>query len=100
MHRAFVKVGLCLDWFSQQQDFNKGKEETIPESWKVEVEGRPKPAEEEGEGNEDDSICMVCFDGCSTDNNQIVFCDGCNVAVHQVRPGGSSSSDASIRRSW
>lgn len=27
--------------------------------------------------------CCVCFDGTSDDTNQIVFCDGCDVGVHQ-----------------
>ena len=29
-------------------------------------------------------LCDVCFDGESQDGNMIVFCDSCNVAVHQV----------------
>jgi NuA3 HAT complex component NTO1 len=27
--------------------------------------------------------CKVCCDGASDDLNQILFCDGCNVAIHQ-----------------
>ncbi|KAJ1413194.1 PHD-zinc-finger like domain-containing protein, partial [Ochromonadaceae sp. CCMP2298] len=27
--------------------------------------------------------CMVCFDGASVENNRILFCDGCNAALHQ-----------------
>ena len=29
-------------------------------------------------------MCCVCFDGESTDTNPIVFCDGCNIAIHKA----------------
>ena len=31
-----------------------------------------------------DEYCGVCFDGDSYDDNQILFCDKCDIAVHQV----------------
>jgi hypothetical protein len=32
----------------------------------------------------DDDFCAVCGDVYSYDNNDIIFCEGCNVAVHQA----------------
>ena len=86
----FVAQGLHKGLQDQSPDFNKHKEEALPASWTVQVDGRPPPPAPEalaaaarGWEEDDDSICMVCFDGSSTENNEIVFCDGCNVAVHQ-----------------
>lgn len=77
----------------QKPDFNKTKLEAIPASWTVPVEGRPKLLEEEDE-EEDDSICMVCFDGTHfPGQNEIVFCEGCNAAVHQACYGLSEIPD-------
>ena len=33
--------------------------------------------------NGDEELCHVCYGGDSDDQNQILFCDSCNVAVHQ-----------------
>ena len=47
-----------------------------------EAEKRPDLVREEEE-EENDAICEVCGDGDSNYGNVIIFCDGCNAAVHQ-----------------
>ena len=42
--------------------------------------GRASPA---GSEDVDDTLCQVCFEGWTEPTNEIVFCEGCDLAVHQ-----------------
>lgn len=52
---------------------------------------------EEGLGIEydEDVVCDVCQSPDGEDNNEMVFCDKCNICVHQVR--GQPTHSASER---
>lgn len=71
----------------QKPDFNRAVDEAVPASWTIKVDGRPTvkdTAAADEEEPQEDAVCMVCFDGSSNDNNKIIFCDGCNAALHQM----------------
>lgn len=44
----------------------------------------------EKEEEEDEVVCGVCFDGESTEQNAIVYCDKCNIPLHQACYGIAS----------
>lgn len=56
---------------------------------------------EEGLGIEydEDVVCDVCRSPEGEDGNEMVFCDKCNICVHQVRTG-SGKGRARSRRCW
>ena len=52
----------------------------VPEELRV---GRAPPAGADPADDLDDEACHVCGDGDWSEDNRIIFCDGCDVAVHQ-----------------
>lgn len=70
-----------------------GCEEDLPPSWKIATEGRPNAEIESDTEPHEDAVCMCCFDGVSSENNRIIFCDGCNCAVHQLCYGVADIPD-------
>ena len=80
-----VGSGVLKGMRDQRPDFNKHADESLPASWTIKVDGRPKKEEAPEEPDEqEDAVCMVCFDGGSSDYNKILFCDGCNATLHQT----------------
>jgi hypothetical protein len=45
--------------------------------------GKSRKYDDQGLEEQDDDLCACCLDGDVYDDNNIIYCDGCNVAVHQ-----------------
>lgn len=54
------------------------KESYFKESGKKAVESQQK------QGFDEDAVCDICRSGECENANAILFCDACNLAVHQV----------------
>ena len=78
-----VKAALLRGVRDKGKRFNE-LDTFVPASWRVSTNGRPKPTEDKDEDKSADSICCVCHDGDSTVENPILFCDGCNIPIHQA----------------
>jgi len=84
-----VRSSLLRGVVVKQPGFNLIKEKPPP-SWRVRVKGRPSEEEVAAtvpQAEESDTICAICFDGQSPEHNQIVFCERCDVGVHQACMG-------------
>jgi len=46
-------------------------------------------ADAEKTAYEELACCNICAEGDWEDDNQIIFCDSCDLAVHQVQPHGT-----------
>ncbi|KAJ0403602.1 hypothetical protein ATCC90586_007871 [Pythium insidiosum] len=66
-------VGFKEFWRVAPDDSAEQAGESKPQGGDAETEAEPV----------DDGTCVVCFDGQSPESNPIIFCDRCDLAVHQ-----------------
>lgn len=62
----------------------ENEDEAEPESAAVDEEDDDEEVDSEADGSDgDDEVCVICSNPDTRKGNQIVFCDGCDKAVHQ-----------------
>ena len=49
----------------------------------MEAPAAAAPAATAPAADDDETICQVCFEGWSEPGNQMLYCDRCDIAVHQ-----------------
>ena len=90
---------LCRGVKVKTLNFNSYRPVKLPPSWQIAVHGRPEahnvnqavkqPMQQQQQqqfvpiSDENDTICGICFDGESTEKNPIVFCESCDLPLHQ-----------------
>jgi bromodomain and PHD finger-containing protein 1 len=67
----------------KQQDFIFIMNRLEKESYFQQVDKHQISLNESNDEEEDDAICCICLDGECFNSNVILFCDMCNLAVHQ-----------------
>ena len=73
--------------FEESNAFEEAENEkkVHAEFWKLQAEHKQHVLEKQRQLEQDmEAVCSICNDGEVTPDNQILFCDTCNVPVHQM----------------
>ena len=74
-----IKKSFLRGFCDREVGFNKRKgarDEEVEDASESSLSG-------ESDGDAEDVLCQVCMNGESSDHDQILYCDRCNIAVHQ-----------------